>query len=258
MLKYPKIITIVGDSLSMNFSERNIFYRDTYPFKLQYLLDPNKYHVRPRNKGGNCVDYQAKPEHLDADILSSDSEYIIFQLGIVDCTPRLFSRLQKGIIAVLCRNPITKIFTVAFIKFKQKRRRFFTKYFPKIDVSPKVFEEKYSFILKKIKESKKTKKVFIINIADADEENKQKSYNLEKNILEYNQILKELVDKNKDFCELIDIYTPSAQKDSGLIVKGEGVHLTREGNDYLVRLLCDKIQAEERLEKSEFIGNKID
>lgn len=246
-MSYPKIITILGDSVSLNHSERGISYKDTYPYKLQYLLNPSKYHIRARNRGGNYVNNQALPEHIDTDILSGNTEYVIIHLGIVDCAPRLFTRLQKGVIAAMERNPVTKLFSDAAIKFKSKNRMFFTRYFPKTDVPPKMFREKYGLILQKIKESGKIKKVFMINIADTSEENKKKSYNFGKNILEYNQILKDLAGQYPGLCELIDFYSATAKRGAGLIIEQEGIHLTKEGNDYLARLLYEKIQNQERV-----------
>jgi len=244
MLNNPKVITIIGDSLSQVSAEYKVFYQDTYPFKLQMLFDANEYHIRLRSRGTNQVVSQSLEENLNADILLNNSQYIILHLGIVDCAPRLFGYMEDRIIFVLSRLPVVKILVNALIKFKSKHRRFFTKYFPKTYVSHKIFKEKYALILKRTRETAKPKKLFIINIADTSEKNKYRSYNFEKNILEYNQILKELVDKNSDFCELVDFYSATKQNRE-LIIKDEGIHLSKAGHNFLAQLLHEKIQKEE-------------
>jgi len=86
-----EIITILGDSLDMPRLNENILYKDTYAYKLDSLLG-NDYLVINRSRRANTILEQANRQNINDDILSSESEYFIIHLGIVDCAPRLFSK----------------------------------------------------------------------------------------------------------------------------------------------------------------------
>jgi len=237
----PKLITIVGDSLPQVSSDQKISYQETYPFLLQRMFDANKYLVKLSSRSTNQVIKQSSSDNLNTDVLYNNSEYVVIHLGIVDCAPRLFGYIEDRIVFVLSHVPVVKIFINLVIKFKSKYRRFFTKHFPKTYITRKIFKEKYSFIVKEIKNKSNPKKIFIINIADTSEKNKYRSYNFEKNILDYNKILKDIYSENSDFCELIDFHSETL-KNKKLIIEDEGIHLTREGHRYLAGLIYNKIQ----------------
>lgn len=235
-----KVITIAGDSLSMVSPEKEIFYKDTYPFKLQMMLNLTEYNIALRSNGRNNVLSQALRENLDRNVLYNNSRYIIFHLGIVDCAPRLFGLMEDRIIFFLSQMPIIKFFVNLLIKFKSKYRRFFTRYFPKTYVSRKDFKGKYEYILEEVKNKARPRKVFLINIADTNEKNKLRSFDFEKNIRDYNNILEGLVLKNRDFCELVDVF--SATKENKDLMLDDGIHLSKAGHDFLAQTLYEKIK----------------
>ncbi|MCX6764886.1 MAG: SGNH/GDSL hydrolase family protein [Candidatus Nealsonbacteria bacterium] len=242
-----KIITIVGDSLSMVRSGKEIFnfYQDTYPFLLQELLWIDNYLVVLRSRIRNNVLTESLKENLEEDVLFNNSRYVVLHLGIVDCAPRAFSLMQERILYVFSQTSVLKYFSRLAWWFQSRYRRFFTKYFPKTYVSEEEFREKFSFIVREIKNKAKPKKVFVINIADTNDKNKLKSFNFEKNILNYNKIIEDLVAGNKDFCELIDLYSQTKNKKEFLWE--DGIHLMKGAHDYLAQTLCEKIKKEEQL-----------
>jgi len=238
-----KIITIIGDSLSMVRPANEIFYRDIYAYKLQKLVNSNEYHVVLRGRRRNNVLTQSLKDNIGDDILFNNSSYIILHLGIVDCAPRLFTLMQDRILYVFTQLPFLRSVAGLIFKFQTKYRRFFTKHFPKTYVTKEEFKEKYGFIIQEIRTKVKPKKVFVINIIDTSEENKRKSFNFDRNILEYNKVLNELVSENNDLCELIDFF--SVTKENENFVLDEGIHLSKSGHDYLAQLLYEKIKKED-------------
>jgi lysophospholipase L1-like esterase len=233
-------ITIIGDSLSMVYAKYGLSYKNTYPYLLQTLLDPCKYHVISRSRRRNHVLTQSLRDNLDDDILYNDSQYIIIHLGIVDCAPRTFSLLEDRILYVLMQAPVLKWLANFVTKFKSKHRRFFTKNFPQVYVTKPDFKEKYELILNEIKSKVHPKKVFLLNIADTNDENKRRSYNFEKNILEYNEVIADLARKNAGFCELIDVFGLTKSKKEFLL--DDGIHLGKEAHEALAKILYEKIK----------------
>ncbi len=232
-----RIITIVGDSLSMVRPQADIDYVDTYEYKLQNYLGSD-FHVIQRSKRLNDVNVVA--ESLEDDVLNNNSKFVILHVGIVDCAPRLFSRNVYLFFNFISRYPILRKIVSTIIKFKSRNRRFWTRICPKTYVSKDVFHERLEFIINQIKE-RTNSHVIIINIADTNNRNKKRSYNYDKNIKEYNSIIKEIILKNKKNCELIDFYNIIQNWNKDKLLLDDGVHISKEAHDLIARLLCQKI-----------------
>lgn len=217
-----------------------IMYTDTYPYLLQALLGP-QYHVVLRSRPGYRV-VQLFEDYLIDDVLYNNSHYIILHLGLVDCAPRLFTLREREVLRRMYHTFPTKPLAFFVIQFKSHYRRFFTKYFKRTYASRKEFEMHYGAVIKEIKEKAKPKMLLITNIIDTNERNKFRSYNFEKNILEYNQILVRLVSANADICKLIDLFSATKQNKEFLLE--EGTHLSKLGHDYLARALSREIKEE--------------
>lgn len=229
-----KIITIIGDSLSMVSQDDGLKYKDLYMYKLQEKLGPD-FDIITRTRRANTVKSQTLWQYMHDDILYNQSKYLVIYLGIVDCAPRIFSKLSHYYLKLIRPKKIVE----NYIAFKSRHRRFFTKYFPKTYSSKKQFKNGLEYILKEIKQKTEVKKVFIVNIADTNEKNRYRSYNYEKNINDYNKILEQIVSQNNQLCDLIDMYQKTRQNPS-LILK-DGIHLSKQGHDVLAEMLYNKI-----------------
>jgi lysophospholipase L1-like esterase len=231
-----KIVTIIGDSLSMVRPKEGILYNDTYVFKLQKILGPN-FHVLSRNRRANDLIEQSI--WINDDILYNESSITIIYLGIVDCAPRLFSRKTSMILNFMTQYSILNKFVIfPVIKFKSKHRRFFTKRFPKTYVPQNIFKDKLEFIVKSIRDKTKSK-VIIVNIADTSKKNKIRSYNFEDNINDYNNIINDICSDNADFCKLVDFNKiTKVEKD---LILDDGIHLSIKGHNNLAYLLYQEI-----------------
>lgn len=234
------VITIVGDSLSMDRPLEGIQYKDTYVFKLQLLLGSG-YHVVNYSERTNTVLKESTKISYSQGMLFSDPKLIIFHLGIVDCAPRIFGPREYSILelfsslSVVFRKPIG-----LYILTKSKFRRFFTKYFPKTYVSNEMFKKTMNLLIQEIKKNTNAK-VFIINIADTNKKNKFRSYNFQKNIYTYNEILESLVNENRDLCTLINIFELSKNNQEKFLLD-DGIHLSPYAHDAISKLLFQKIK----------------
>lgn len=239
-----KIITVVGDSLSMVRSDAEVRLEDLYAYKLQEKLGSG-YYVVLRNKRANNTTTQSDHQNLQDDVLCNNSRYIIFHLGIVDCAPRLMTRKERLLLKIFRMDKQTNF----YVRFKSRHRRFFTKLFAWQIVTKDEFRDNF---LKMIDFVRKThgdviKGIVIVNIADTSDINKHRSFNYEKNILEYNKVLLDIVNANRDLCTLIDIYSES--KNNINMILNDGMHLSTTGHNLLSRLLYDYI-----IEKEEHVG----
>lgn len=225
------IITILGDSLSMARIEDGISYKDTYSFLLSEYLKTD-YLVLNKSKRGNTTKNQINSQNIYDDIITTNSEYFIIQIGIVDCAPRIISMKEKVILRYLFSEKIQNI----YIGFKSKYRRFITRNFPKTYVSLDAFNNNYEILLNKIFEQKEVKKVIIINIADTNFVNKKRSFNFDKNITDYNKVIDSFVKKFKNKIDIIDLF--SLTKDDEEILLADGIHISK----YAHNLIAKKIK----------------
>jgi len=211
-------VVILGDSLSLPRPDDNIDYEDTYP----YLLAKEGYEVLNRSRRANDTKIQTKQENLDNDIHYLEPDMVVLHLGIVDCAPRLFYRLENKII-----SQINKV--IPIINFLSKYRYTLTRVFPKKYVSVKKFKKNIHQILDILQ--KKNIKVLVIGIADTTEHNKSISYGFEHSILAYNQILKEAT-YQCSMVEYMDIYGLGAE-----VLLPDGIHLNKEMHKTLAKKL---------------------
>lgn len=196
-------------------------YEDTYPALLQKLLGSDSI-VIPRNVRLNDTNVQCRM--LVDDIGFFKPDVVVMQLGIVDCAPRVFGRFENKI-----AMRINRFFPIVAIT--SKYRRTLTKLFPKVYVSKSRFRENLKKIFSFIE--KQNIKVIVVGIADTSDVNKQKSYNYEQNIIDYNKILYEAApDKNL----FIDMY----RHGNGILID-DGIHLNEKGGKLLAEEIHEKL-----------------
>lgn len=89
-----KTVLIVGDSLSMVRPGDGLYLNDIYPYLLQEQLGAG-YYVVNASQRANDTSKVVLDSYLSESVCSSRADVVVLQLGIVDCTPRLFSEVQK-------------------------------------------------------------------------------------------------------------------------------------------------------------------
>lgn len=218
-----KRIVILGDSLSLPRNELRVEH--TYPVVLENLLK-SEYKIFNRSIRANDTSLQIKS--LYGDLVGFNPDIVIIHLGIVDCAPRLFKRLERKVY-----SKINKVFPI--IKLFSRHRYLLTKLFPKVYVDIQKFEKNYRFLLQEI--NRMNTNVIVIGITDSSEENKAKSYNYEKNILTYNSSIKSII---KEFNNVfyIDMFNCQVEE----ILLPDGIHLNKVGSKILANAIFKGIQ----------------
>ena len=217
-------IILIGDSLLMPRPQQGLVYEDTYGYlALKTLKD---YEVIIKGKYSNDTSIQSKPDVLKTEIEILNPDMVFIQLGIVDCAPRLFSKAEINIL-----KKLPSFLRQGIVNFLSKRRRFFTKLFPKVYIKKVDFEKNMRNILESITACNAI--TAIINISRTSKENMFRSFNYENNITEYNEILFKL---SREYnCQMVDLCSIVESEPSYLLP--DGIHLSRQGH----RRLADEI-----------------
>jgi len=235
-----RIITVLSDSVATfqdakyHSPTRNEAF--SFPYKLAALLG-HPYMVINRGRSGNTIVLQTFGTNFHRSYLPEDlwyikeSEFVAIQFGISDCAPRLFTQLEGIIISkVRPRMLITA--------FPSKHRLLFTKLLPKVYVDKKAFRKAFEFLLNLIESETEVSKIFVIGIADTNFRNKSRSFNFERNIIAYNELLKQIVEKHK-IAEFYDFYSVTHQDPK--LIQDDGIHLTSRAHDILAEYLHNQI-----------------
>ncbi len=239
--KISKLL-FLGDSLLLYRPSDEIYLEDTYPYiSMNELKKHGKFEIEIRGERRNDTSTVALDEKLIYNIVSSRPDIVVVHLGIVDCAPRLFTRVEYNLISHL-----PSMLRRLIIAFFRRNRRFFTKHFPTVYVKKEDFKRNMEKILTTIKNQ--NAQSIIVNIAKPPDEKLRKSFNFMKNVIEYNKILDTLAEEYN--CPIIDFYNATLKHPEYLL--RDGIHPSKEGHLYLAK------EVEKQLKKRGYGKRKKD
>jgi lysophospholipase L1-like esterase len=145
-------------------------------------------------------------------------DYIIAQVGIVDCCRRA---LPRWLLQVLSSIPVVDRITH---KIAQKYHYQLSRFFHAYDVNPHDFKQNISRLCEVAHEQ--NAKMSLISIADAGKALAEKVYNCQADIDAYNKILKDVASQTA-----IVLYPYIGCEPSTYLLESDGYHLTKKGHD---------------------------
>jgi len=229
-------VVILSDSLSMPRPDESLLYEETYPYLLQQEME-NCFEIINRGKRANTIQEQITDQYVYDDIMFFYPKYVVIQLGIVDCAPRLFSRrFGKYVI-----GNIKPLFLREFVIGQfSKRRIFFTKHFPRQYVPLSKFSYGYDYLLNMVKEFGSTP--IVVNIARTSPENDCRSYGFIQHIKNYNEAIEKTAQRHNAL--LIDMYKIS---ESNAVLLDDGIHYNKLGSKILAQEIAATIKKNQNL-----------
>jgi len=181
-----------------------------------------------RARGNHKIREILKWLNEDIRYFGNKAEFIILQVGIVDCAPRPIPNYLRNIISRLPR--VLRSFAINFLHNNRARiQNFGIKYYY---TSTEDFKELYSQFVESA--SKCAKKVFLVNIAPTNKKTENKSPGLSESIVKYNDIIKEIVGNHKgENVYYVDIYSEIKKHNNidKYITIEDGHHITIEGHE---------------------------
>jgi len=215
---------LLGDSLGMPTGKDEIIYEDTYPYILSKKLI--NFEIISRHRRTNDTNKQLATQALFDDIEMLNPNYLVVHLGIVDCAPRVFSRLQQALISFL-----PNVFQKVILKFISNYRYSITRMFQKVYVKPEQYKSNITKFIQISKQNNIT--LIFIAILQTNEENIKKSFNFKQNIDTYNEILEQQCLDND--IRLIKYEYPNN------FLLNDGIHINQNGNNFIVEQISNVI-----------------
>lgn len=222
-------ILIVGDSLALPRSEdaETVSYESTWPYLLKKMsvhYDVINFSIRARNIK-HCINDIGEINLIKPSVL-------IFQVGIVDCAPRIFTPREKFILRYLPK----KLRQIVIKSRSQKRKQITSKNPLKYVVTkPDIFGNSYKKLLQEISAINPSTKILIVPILYHHETMESKSPGISDNIKLYNSIINNLSSSsNVKILNHIDI------KEQDCFCR-DGYHLSELGNYKLLQKIAENI-----------------
>ena len=202
-----KRIVLFTDSLAMPRKGPQVtFYEDTYPCLLR-----KDYEVFQFSKGGGLMN-----EFIEQTFYYNQykPDIIILQIGIVDCAPRAFSKLEETFFQ---SNRLLGWVRGLISKFGLSKK---IRNFRRLSWTPKrCYQQGCRFFVSKFPQSQ----VYALSIVPPSEEYEKQVPGISKKIEEYNRILKDVFKQN-----LIDLSNIPAEG-----IMSDHHHLTKLGHQYV-------------------------
>ncbi len=233
-------ITVLGDSLCLARKTDSdiIEYEETWPFLLQSELssisNSNTYSIvnGKRKRTVRDINHELLRDYVEF----INPKHLIFQIGVVDAAPRIFSKLESRILNFKYFPNFLKVYIINYRK--RNRQQILKKNsLKKVYTNPKIFKNSLQRIHNKLNNLnfKMGSIIFLPIIADIDKMEK-KSPGYSKNLKLYNQIISTTCNKNgslflhefqmnfdkNDFCD-------------------DGYHLNKVGNKKMSTLISNKL-----------------
>lgn len=155
----------------------------------------------------------------------------IFHLGINDAAPRLFKKNSRSILLSPWFGRLTGNI---FMKILHRYRHLVTRLFPKTYTTPIQFKKNFMEMLVEVKKYNPQVCCFGISICLGTGDLVKRSFNYNKNIVKYNEILKEVFGEN--YIE-VNCLVPEGQ-----LLINDNIHLTKNAHKQLANELVQRCE----------------
>ncbi len=232
------VISVVGDSLAMPRYEDDglVFFSQTWPVQLQAMslgknLKPIQISLHAQ-RSRDSRSLNKSGTRLEA-LRFVDSEYVVLQIGIVDCAPRIISEREKR---NLNRFYVPKAYRHRIIKKRRAHRHLENPEYSldKVYVKPEAFRRNVEQF-RDYSHACGNKKMLVIPILGDTKTLEANHPGYKSNIVRYNNILSSLQD---DFLRLISL---EGNLDSAEFYVGDSYHLSRLGHKKIAEAIFQEI-----------------
>ena len=235
-----KNLLILGDSLSCPRPWEGVGGFNTYAYILQRHLE-NRIYVQNLAYSDRCTSDYLTESFVKTYIKSAHASYIVMQLGIVDCAPRLLTTFERAIGFLARKLKITRNLFSMYVRWKSKHRLFFTKWFPLTRVDLAQYEKNVRNIIEVSSKNNSLDTFYIINIAYPGEFLISRSYGILPNIVQYNQVLDKISSDSLFNVKIIDLFSVT-NLNRTWVTREDGHHITSEAHLWIAEQISCTIE----------------
>jgi len=233
-----KIMTVLADSLALVRPEDHITEKDMYPYKIQVQLNGEIY-VSSKVVKSNSSTIENGPSGLVYHLQAGCSSYVILGLGIVDCSPRLFSKRMKAFLECVTKIPLVRKLAYGYIAYMSRNRLRLTRKKQQSETSLEEYKLNMKSIIEKIKLYNPIEKIFLLTIAFPGPYLTERSWGIKENIEAFNSVLHDFVANEEALIDIVDVYAFTKQHPEYILADGH--HISVEVHDYIAQSIVAKM-----------------
>lgn len=211
-------ILIIGDSLASHRDDDDYLLNERWPSLLE---NKSSFSLINLSKSFSTTKVL---KTLKRKIIKIKPSHVLIQLGIVDCVPRTFHKIETQILYRLPKS--VRLFLIRTIK------KIRTQSFSRSYVKPNEFKNNIKHFCADI-----DCKVIFIKILPASRTLISKNKNAQSAIVNYNKIIDEISSEISNFT-FVEVNSDIVNE----ITLDDGYHLNKEGHQYLSKLILPKLK----------------
>lgn len=181
---------------------------------------------------------------VESHLSSSNASYMVVQLGIVDCAPRLMSNVEWLVMGSLSRLHFLSGLAPHYARWKSRYRIKFTKWFPRTAVPLPEFRCNIAHLLDEAFARNPLRAAYLVNIAWPGAYLRDRSYGIDANVSAYNQALTEIASRHAGRVHIIDVHK-FTRENPHYIVPEDGHHIYAPVHDHIAETIAGLIAAAE-------------
>jgi lysophospholipase L1-like esterase len=232
-----KKILLVGDSISMVRPKEEILFQDLYIIKLNVKYPCNI--IVNAALRSNDTRNILKEHFLNEYVIPLSPDIVILQLGIVDASPRIFTKNEKLILSILSKSRIMNPLARKIIEYRSKRRYKFTKNKSFSYVPLEDFKKNLELFLFKCKELNPNVQFIVVNICKPGKFMIERNFGIDSQIINYNKALSDFSKRNN--FQLIDTYLFTSKNSETILP--DGYHISAMTHLFLYDELCARLRS---------------
>jgi hypothetical protein len=230
-------LIVIGDSLTQARPWAGIHLPHIYSSRLQRAMGGRLAVV---NFGIGSNNSAKEVRLLETHLRHAEASYVVVQLGIVDCAPRLMSSLEHLILGAMSRVPPLRIFKRLYIAFKSRHRRTITRLFPKVQVPREAFGKNLRRVVEYALGENPLRRLFLVNIAYPGDILQQKSYGILANVEAYNSSIATIVGEHPGRLALVDVFAFTKANPKYIDLE-DGYHILPEAHEFIAHVIASTI-----------------
>ncbi|HSQ41393.1 MAG TPA: hypothetical protein VLM37_03845 [Fibrobacteraceae bacterium] len=220
-----KVLRIISDSLGLSRPWQGLHSHHTYGALLQNHWG-TAVHVQNCGLRANTITQEMNEYAVDH-YFDFGVHFYVFQLGLVDCFPR-----------VLFDHEIDQIKALPFgrelLQNLREQRFRLTREHPRQRVPLEEYARWFESICGYLCSQDSTQGIFLVNIAAPAEETSEMAYGQWENVRRYNAVLRDLAEKHSRV-HLVDVHEASIRQE-GLLLR-DGQHLSIAGHRWMAEAI---------------------
>lgn len=234
-------LLIAGDSLSMSRHVDGITFEQTYAVMIQ-RAHPSALVINGSERA-NSSRRIGSDDYMDEYLRPLAPEHVIVQIGVVDCTPRIFTYLERRVLGLMHRLPLLRGISAAIIRTASRNRAAIARTRNMAMVPLEEFERHLRTFIAEARRIRNDCRVALVNIACPSDAFLSRNPSALEFVERYNTALDSIAVEYG--CNIVDLFAFTRSHPESLLP--DGYHINATAHQFLHEALMAHLFQPNRL-----------